>query len=105
MYLITYTIKHAEYEYRDRFLSDTCEYAYILPEIWNSFYDYDVGDFLRAVADLRFDNRYEIDERVLCDLTATKVDDVDVPILTKYLNGRIPSGDPVLASIIPQNSQ
>ena len=54
-------------------------------------------------ADLRLDDRHEMDERVLCRLTATKVDDADVAALSKYLTGGADSVDPTLASLVPQN--
>ena len=103
MYIINYTIKHGDCEYGDRFLFDSCDYADILPEIIYEFSDYTLGDFRSAVADLRLDNRHEMDVRVLCNLTATKVDDADVATLSKYLNGAAGSVDPTLASLVPQN--
>jgi hypothetical protein len=105
MYLITYTIKHGEYEYGDRFLFDSCDYADILPEIYYGFSDYTLGDFRTAVADLRLDNRHEIDDRVLCDLAATKVDDADVAMLSKYLIGTSETRGPIVASLVTPNIQ
>jgi hypothetical protein len=101
MYLISYTIKHGECEYGDRFLFDSCDCADILPEIYDGFLDYQLGDFRRAVSDLRFDGRHDIDGRILCNLGAIKVDDADVATLSKYLNGIDGVGKPVLASLIP----
>ena len=105
MHLINYTIKHGDCEYGDRFLFDSCDYADVLPEISDEFLDYTLGDFRAAVAELRLDNRHEIDERVLCNLTATKVDDADVATLSKYLSGGDGSGDLVLASLISQGNR
>ena len=60
---------------------DSCDFADILPEIHDGFSSITLGDFRTAVADLRLDNRHEIDERVLCDLRVTKVNEVDVATL------------------------
>lgn len=104
MYLIFYTIKHGEYSYGDRFLFDSSDFADILPEILPDFENYTLDEYREVVADLRLHNRHEIGERVLCDIRVAKVDEADEAVLTRYLSGDVPTNQPTLASLLPQDS-